>query len=262
MAEVRAAASGEILAKLTGSGLETATTREVKAILAGLGPHVSRFRMQLLRNGKILAEEELPFSENDCMEMVVDCIFVSRRGPTEKEAGMLIRALGNYNDMAIEMLLMKGIHPEFLIEDERHRLHNILSVAIEKEWHQGLGSRYFPKLTEMLIEGNGNVNLAGSLGRTPLFVASELGWDRAVSLLLKHRAHPDPKESLSGERPLHVAVRRGDVAIARLLLDAGADAHARRLNDGFTAGENAQELAEANGVVDMIALFPSIVDQC
>eukprot|EP00435_Cladocopium_sp_Y103_P023373 s4261_g5.t1 len=107
----------------------------------------------------------------------------------------------------------------------------------------------------MLIEAHGNVNLAGSLGRTPLLAATELGFKHGVSLLLKHRANPSPREMLQGECPLHVAVRRNDAAIARLLLDAGADVTARRLNDGFTHGENAQELAETTGAADVIVLF-------
>ena len=40
-------------------------------------------------------------------------------------------------------------------------------------------------MTEMLLEARGNVNLAGTLGRTPLFVAVNLGCLPAVSLLLK-----------------------------------------------------------------------------
>ena len=91
-----------------------------------------------------------------------------------------------------------------------------------------------------------------------MFVAVDLGFLPAVSLLLKRRANPNAKEFVQGECPLHVAAHRKDAAVARLLLDARADVGIRRLNDGFTHGENFQELAEAMQDADVIALLSDI----
>eukprot|EP00435_Cladocopium_sp_Y103_P030896 s5436_g7.t1 len=169
MALVRSAASGEILAKLSGNAWKTATTRELKSTLASLWPDVSRFRIRLLRCGRILGEEETPFTETEEAEACIDVVFIAQRPPTRTEVNMLTDALGKGNSMAVEMLLMKGIDTEFFVEYQRHRLVNILTFAVMKECQRSrLG---FPYLTEMLIEAHGNVNLAGSLGRTPLLAA-------------------------------------------------------------------------------------------
>ena len=64
--------------------------------------------MRLLRGGRILGEEELPFTETDAAESHVKCIFVP---PPQREVDMLIAAFARGNSMAVEMLLMKGIHP-------------------------------------------------------------------------------------------------------------------------------------------------------
>ena len=258
MPQVRAAASGNIMATLSGYAYRDATTRQVKTQLARLWPHVGRFRMRLLQSGRVLGEEETPFDEKEGREPVVECLFVPKRLPTGHEVDMLIRACGTLNSMALEMLLMKGIYPNFVVRDQRHRLHNILSVAVTKESAQqfgGLGRLHFPVLTEMLLEAHGNVNLAGSLGRTPLFVAAELGFERAVSLLLEHRANPDAKEEMQGECPIHVAARGKHAEVVRLLVDAAADVGVRRMNDGFTHGEDARELAEQVGAADVVALL-------
>ncbi|MDT7807821.1 MAG: hypothetical protein QOJ70_1634 [Acidobacteriota bacterium] len=67
-----------------------------------------------------------------------------------------------------------------------------------------------------------------------LFVAAEDGDAAAVaSLLATASGHADARLSKGGETPLMRAVARGHLDVARVLLDAGADASARRA-DGFT----------------------------
>ena len=50
-----------------------------------------------------------------------------------------------------------------------------------------------------------------------------------VASLLKHKADPDVRDCLGGT-PLHWAARRGDIDVARLLVDAGGDVNARGEN--------------------------------
>src|SRR5688500_10382067 len=66
-----------------------------------------------------------------------------------------------------------------------------------------------------------------------LFGAAEDGDDGAVARLLAAGLPADARLSHGGETPLMRAAARGHEEVARVLLDAGADASARR-GDGFT----------------------------
>lgn len=66
---------------------------------------------------------------------------------------------------------------------------------------------------------------------TPLHSAVYEGNQELIQLLLKKKADIDAKNSI-GDTPLHMAVARCEVAIVRLLLDAGANPHVTNNFDG------------------------------
>lgn len=78
------------------------------------------------------------------------------------------------------------------------------------------------KVCEFLIEQGANVDKPNQVGQSPLTIAAAMQKKECVTLLIKkgadikHRGH-------NGDTPLHVSVESGDVAIAGLLVDAGAE---------------------------------------
>lgn len=87
-----------------------------------------------------------------------------------------------------------------------------------------------PDIATMLLDHGARVN-AGSI--TPLHIAARRGHRDMVRLLLARGANPDARTEIRAESTLHWAVGAGEVAIARDLLDAGADVNATDTN-GFT----------------------------
>jgi ankyrin repeat protein len=94
---------------------------------------------------------------------------------------------------------------------------------------------------ELLLASGADLNFVGDWGNTALYfllrwhdVEGEVRVRQGVIWLLEHGADPDVRSGTEQESALHVAVRRGQGAsVIALLLDHGADVHARR-DDGAT----------------------------
>jgi ankyrin repeat protein len=99
--------------------------------------------------------------------------------------------------------------------------------------------RFHVEALDLLLEYGADLNLTGEWGNTPLYfllrywdVAREERVRQGMSWLLDHGADPDVRCGREQETSLHVAARRGqDPEIVRVLLEHGADVHARR-SDG------------------------------
>ena len=83
-------------------------------------------------------------------------------------------------------------------------------------------------IVRLMLHSGATANGVNTRGLTPLFTACAHGHAATVQLLLESLAEPSLSCSDGTARtPLHSAAKRGDEAIARLLLGARADIHAR-----------------------------------
>jgi ankyrin repeat protein len=75
---------------------------------------------------------------------------------------------------------------------------------------------------QFLLGRGANVNARDGQGRTPLQLATNLGWRDGVGVLLTKKANTEVAND-AGETPLIAAVHRHDLEMTKLLLQAGAD---------------------------------------
>ena len=92
--------------------------------------------------------------------------------------------------------------------------------------------------TRWLLQEGANPNLADNSGRTPLLVATEIGFIDAVEVLLRRGAQVDVANR-AGETPLISAVLTRNIALMEVLLEGGADPD-RTDNTGRSARDHAR----------------------
>jgi hypothetical protein len=110
-------------------------------------------------------------------------------------------------------------------------------------------------MTRLLLQAGADVNSRGTYRETALANACYRGNSKVVGLLLEQPDIDLNAADGSGDTPLMEAVRAGHAAIARLLIEKGANA--RLVND---RGETAATIAAAmpGGRQDIRALVPAI----
>ncbi len=91
-------------------------------------------------------------------------------------------------------------------------------------------------LTFLLAKG-ADPNISDNHGTSPLMLATNLGFDEGVTMLVDHGARLDESNS-TGETPLITAVHRHDLVLMRVLLKAGANPD-RTDNSGRSARDYA-----------------------
>jgi ankyrin repeat protein len=141
---------------------------------------------------------------------------------------------------AVERLLHAGANPNALDDDGRNCLHAVHADRTGE-------------ITKLLLDAGADPNNAGDPNdpmldnRTPLHRAAELGHDRAVAHLLNAGAQVNLADS-QGQTALHLAVARNQGAVARRLMQHGADLTAKdkaRLIPGERADGTNSEIAAA-----------------
>lgn len=88
-----------------------------------------------------------------------------------------------------------------------------------------------------MIGKGANVNARDSRGQTPLVIASNLGFEEGVDLLVTAKARVDEAND-AGETPLITAVHNRKLGLMRILLKAGANPD-RKDNSGRSARDYA-----------------------
>lgn len=104
---------------------------------------------------------------------------------------------------------------------------------------------------QYLASKGANVNARDGQGRTPLQVASNLGWRDGVAVLLEYKANTEVAND-AGETPLIAAVHRRDVELTKLLLKAGGDPD-RKDNSGRSARDYAKIEGGSSALLSVIA---------
>lgn len=110
-----------------------------------------------------------------------------------------------------------------------------------------------PDNTAALLELGADVNFVGRYARSAPRKAIDNGDETLVRALLDHKLDRNLKLDPIGNRPLHYAITKGNVGIAKMLLEAGAELDAAT-NDGTTAYEwlviSGDWMIESLGIVE------------
>ncbi|KAG7188432.1 hypothetical protein KM043_008078 [Ampulex compressa] len=126
---------------------------------------------------------------------------------------------------------IENLHPEMLLY-KAAAAHNLpvmcaaLAAGADKLWsnindrgrsalHQAIISGSVMSCEYLLLNG-ARINCQDTEGKTPLYLATELGHTAQVCLLLKHRADQHIKDE-SGVKPLSIAVKEANADIVTLL---------------------------------------------
>lgn len=151
---------------------------------------------------------------------------------------------------AARLLLDRGADMNALDGDHRTALY----------WHASKPDR--APILALLCERGADPTIASSTGVSPLHRAAEAGALDNASVLLRAGAFLDAetgdRSTFPGRTPLFHAVTRNDLAMARLLLDAGADVnHQDRARARFTdEGEQSPlHLAAEQGSLPLVELL-------
>ncbi|KAK4190198.1 Glycerophosphodiester phosphodiesterase GDE1 [Podospora australis] len=100
----------------------------------------------------------------------------------------------------------------------------------------------FKHIVEMLVNAGVDINWQDKTGETALHIAARFGHDECARVLLKgtadQKANPELAEKSFAWTPLHIAAVDGHLAVAQLLVDAGANVD-RQDSSGWTAREHA-----------------------
>lgn len=144
-----------------------------------------------------------------CQKLIPLALVLVLTGASGVDLPPLIEAAKNTDWVAVQNLLEEGADPTATAPDGATALH----------W-----ASYWDEVesAELLIRDGADVNAANDLGATPLWSASMNGSADMVRSLLAAGADPNAA-LLSGETPVMTAARTGDPEVLELILGAGAN---------------------------------------
>jgi ankyrin repeat protein len=110
------------------------------------------------------------------------------------------------------------------------------------------------QIVELLLQKGANPNVRNAKGNTPLILSINRGFTDVALLLLSYGADPNLKSSINdlNYTALMVASMKGDVQVARVLIDKGAN-----VNDRATTGISALDYAKRNNHADISQMLIS-----
>ena len=103
---------------------------------------------------------------------------------------------------------------------------------------------------EFALNNGCPVDIKDRFYKTALMHAAAAGQADTVKYLLKHKADPNMTDNMKWT-PLHHAVSSGGLSVAKLLVEAGADIHAKTQN-GATVLMRAAQVNKQHLLVKMI----------
>jgi len=112
------------------------------------------------------------------------------------------------------------------------------------------------EVVRYLLENGADPNFPDAYGETPLSIAIRKGYINIARLLLGYGADANLYNSVLGEFPLTIAVKNGDLAMTKLLLTYGADPYLAD-DSGFSPLDCAREI----GLKDIIQTLKFTVIQ-
>ncbi len=131
-------------------------------------------------------------------------------------------------------------------------LTSLLAVAVPDTPVADAAMRGDVDAVQALVRSGADVNDAQADGMTALHWAAELGEPRIAKVVLEAGANADAVTRLGNYTPLHLAARSAHGDVAAILLDAGADAMART-NTGATPLHFAAGAGDAVAVKALLA---------
>eukprot|EP00698_Gefionella_okellyi_P005842 TRINITY_DN1527_c0_g1_i4.p1 TRINITY_DN1527_c0_g1~~TRINITY_DN1527_c0_g1_i4.p1 ORF type:complete len:1113 (-),score=174.56 TRINITY_DN1527_c0_g1_i4:284-3565(-) len=109
---------------------------------------------------------------------------------------------------------------------QRGAVVNATNAKGETPLFNAVSHRNGQQIVELLIQHSCSIDMANNDGETPLMIAARCGEADTLELLLKHDANPHLKCRRGGTPLLCVAHASGSVAVAKMLVDKGADVNA------------------------------------
>ena len=142
---------------------------------------------------------------------------------------------------SLKKLLQIGVDASLADDDGNSLLHHAMD-------------RSHLSAVKCLIEAGADLEAKNKFGSTPLHYA--VHWIDGVNLLLKHGVEIDPKTT-DGTIPLMKAIKRGDLTVAKKLIEAGADIKLCGLNSYNKSGWTLLQKAVNDNDTNMVEFLIS-----